>query len=89
VLVMELLEEREVLAEARQRGDRAEVERLFESMRARRRAALAAVKALFLGIEGLAGEHRAAQLGDIKHQLILLRYVERYLEECDAALDED
>lgn len=85
-LVMELLEEREALAEARQRGDLALVERMAGTMRARRREALGRVKALFA--EG-ASTSRAEQLAQIKRQLILLRYVERYLEECDAALDED
>jgi molecular chaperone HscB len=80
-LVMELLEEREVLAEARHKGELREVERLQKAMRARRRAALDRVKVLF-------GE-AAPPFAEIKQQLILLRYVERYLEECDAALDED
>jgi molecular chaperone HscB len=88
-LVMELLDEREVLSEARQRGDTAEIERLCASMRQRRRGALELVATLFRAADGLAGDARATQLGDIKRQLILLRYVERYLEECDAALDED
>jgi len=86
-LVMELLEEREVLAEARQRNDLAEIERLQGSMRERRRDALDRVKTLF-GALDLATD-RTALLADIKGQLILLRYVERYLEECDSALDED
>ena len=86
-LVMELLEEREVLAEARQRGELREVERLQQGMRKRRRDALDRVKELFGGLDQ-AADH-AAQLAAIKGQLILLRYVDRYLEECDAALDED
>ncbi|MBA3393577.1 MAG: Fe-S protein assembly co-chaperone HscB [Deltaproteobacteria bacterium] len=88
-LVMELLEEREVLAEARAKGDLPRIEQLCESMRARRRAALDQVKTLFGAAEALTDEPRKAQLADIKRQLILLRYVERYLEECDAALDEE
>jgi molecular chaperone HscB len=87
-LVMELLEEREVLSEARQRGDTAEIERLCASMRQRRRGALDLVATLFRTADD-AGDARAIHLGDIKRQLILLRYVERYLQECDAALDED
>ena len=86
-LVMELLEEREVLAEARQKGELREVERLQKSMRTRRRNALDRVKVLFGELETT--PDRAAQLAAIKGQLILLRYVDRYLEECDAALDED
>lgn len=100
-LVMELLEEREQLAEARHRGDLGEVERMAAAMRARRKGALARVRAGFAELEGegeggavvgaavLTGEGRAQALAQIKAQLILLRYIERYLEECDAALDED
>jgi molecular chaperone HscB len=88
-LVMELLEEREQLALARQQGELRAVERMAQAMRARRQAALDRVKALFAAAEGATGEARAAQLAQIKDQLILLRYIARYLEECDAALDED
>jgi molecular chaperone HscB len=79
-LVMELLEEREELAEARQAGKHSELERLQTSMQARKRAALGRIRELFA-----AGGDRA----EIKQQLILLRYVERYLEECEHALDQD
>ena len=92
-LVMALLEEREQLAEARHKGELREVERMAASMRARRREALGQVKALFAELDGAgagaAGAARAELLAQIKQQLILLRYVGRYLEECDAALDED
>lgn len=84
-LVMELLEEREILAEARAAGDLARIETLCAAMRTRRRAALDEIRSLFARID----EDRATVLGHIKQQLILLRYVERYLAECDAALDED
>ena len=80
-LVMDLLEEREVLAEARTKGELREVERLQAAMRGRRTAALARVRELF-------ARGREAY-PEIKQQLILLRYVDRYLEECDSALDED
>ena len=86
-LVMELLEQREELAEARQQGELREVERLQKAMRERRRGALDRVKVLFAELDG--GGDRGAMLAEIKQQLILLRYVERYLEECDSALDED
>jgi molecular chaperone HscB len=79
-LLMEFLEERERLAEARVAGRLAEVEQLQARMRARRKAALGHVRRLFA--------QDAPALAEIKQQLILLRYVERYLEECDAALDE-
>jgi molecular chaperone HscB len=87
--VMSLLEEREELAEARGREDLPEVERLQAAMRKRRRDTLDRVKALFCDVESVTGDARAAALTAIKSQLILLRYVERYLEECDTALDED
>ncbi len=77
--LMQILELREELAEARQAARLADVERLQGAMIARRQDALAALPALF----------EANDLGGIKEQLILLRYVNRYLEECDAALDED
>jgi len=83
-LVMDLLEEREVLAEARHAGKLDEVERLQASMKARRKAAFAELATLFADLES----DRAARLAAIKGQLILLRYVERYLEECDSALDD-
>jgi molecular chaperone HscB len=77
--LMEILELREELAEARARGDTARVETLASVMRDRRRQALEALPALFA----------AGDLAGIKERLILLRYINRYLEECDAALDED
>lgn len=80
-LVMELLEQREELQLQRDRGNLAEVERLCTAMQARRRQALEAVKAKFA--------ESPPDYPAIKQQLIVLRYVERYLQECDAALDED
>ncbi len=80
-LVMDLLEEREELAEARHAGQLDRVATLQAGMKARRKAAFAEISALF----GATPVSWTA----IKGQLILLRYVERYLEECDSALDED
>lgn len=80
-LVMELLEQREELQLQRERGNLPEVKRLYTAMRARRTDVLETVRAKF-----------AASPPDypaIKQHLILLRYIERYLEECDAALDEE
>lgn len=77
--LMEILELREELAEARARGDTPRVEVLARAMRDRQRQALDALPALFA----------AGDLAGIKERLILLRYINRYLEECDAALDED
>jgi molecular chaperone HscB len=76
--LMEILELREELAAARVAGDAPLVARLADAMQARRTAALDALPGLFA----------AGDLAAIKDRLILLRYVNRYLEECDAALDE-
>jgi molecular chaperone HscB len=76
--LMEILELREELAEARAVGNTELVARLQVAMQQRRAAALDALPTLFA-----AGDYAA-----IKDRLILLRYVNRYLEECDAALDE-
>jgi len=77
--LMEVLELREELAGARAAGDTARVAALQAVMQARRTEALGALGPLF-------GAHDFAA---IKERLILLRYINRYLEECDAALDED
>jgi molecular chaperone HscB len=77
--LMEILELREELAEARAAGNADLVATLQRAMQARRAQALAALPALFA----------AGDLASIKERLILLRYVNRYLEECDAALDDD
>lgn len=88
-LVMGLLEEREQLAEARHRADRAAIERMASAMSERRAAALGAVRAGFGALPAGAVASRGEALAAIKAQLILLRYIERYLEECEAALGED
>ncbi len=75
--LMEILELREELAEARAAKRTSEVESLQAKMKARRDAAVAKLPALF----------DAHDLPAIKDQLIVLRYLNRYLEECDAALD--
>jgi molecular chaperone HscB len=77
--LMEILDLREELAGARVAEDTALVEKLQRTMQARRKDALDALPALFA----------ASDFAAIKERLILLRYVDRYLEECDAALDED
>jgi len=77
--LMEILELREELAEARAAGHTELVARLQGAMQARRTAALEALPGLFA-----AGDTKA-----IKDRLIVLRYINRYLEECNAALDED
>jgi len=75
-LLMEVLELREELAENRKNV--AVVERLQAEMQKRRDAAVATLPALF----------DREDLGEIKKQLILLRYLDRYLEECDAVTDQ-
>ena len=77
--LMEILELREELAGARAAGDTAQVAKLQAVMQARRGEALGALGPLF----------GANDFAAIKERLILLRYINRYLEECDAALDED
>ncbi|MBV8760086.1 MAG: Fe-S protein assembly co-chaperone HscB [Deltaproteobacteria bacterium] len=77
--LMEILELREELAEARVANKLPEVSRLQRTMAERRKAAVAKLQPLF--------DHH--DLPAIKDQLILLRYLDRYLEECDAALDEE
>ena len=77
--LMEILELREELAEARVAKRTSEIEKLCATMKSRRKTSLESLPALF----------EANDLSAIKSQLILLRYVDRYLEECDAALDED
>jgi len=76
--LMEILELREELAEARAAGAGERVRELAGTMQARRADALGALSALFA-----AGDFPA-----IKERLIVLRYINRYLEECDAALDD-
>jgi len=78
-LLGEILELREELAEARAAGALVRVEQLQRAMRARRAEALEALPGLFA----------TGDLAAIKNRLIVLRYIHRYLEECDAALDED
>ncbi len=78
-LVMGVLEAREELAEARSDGRRTKLEELRGTMAERRATAIAE----------LPGYFAANQLADAKRVLIALRYIDRYLEECDAALDED
>ena len=77
--LMEILELREELAEARVAKRTSEVEALQAKMAARRKVAVGALPALF----------DAHDLPAIKEQLIALRYLDRYLAECDAALDQD
>jgi len=77
--LMEILEEREALTEARVRKDLTAVGRFQLAWKAKRTEALTRLGAAFT----------ADDLAVIKTELILLRYIDRYLEECDAALDDE
>lgn len=90
--LMEILEMREELAEARvaKRSSEpkmeaggftptAKIEKLCADMKARRKGVVESLSALF----------DKNDLPAIKDQLIVLRYLDRYLEECDAALDDE
>lgn len=77
--LMEILELREELAEARAAGKLDVVAAKQTAMKARRTAVLGTLPALFV----------SGDLSAVKNQLIVLRYLDRYLEECDAALDEE
>ncbi len=56
-----------------------EIESLCAGMKARRKGVVESLSALF----------DKNDLPAIKDQLIVLRYLDRYLEECDAALDDE
>ncbi len=77
-LLMEFLEQREELAEARHAGRTAEVEKLQGAMVKRRKEIIALLSGLFA----------SGNLLEAKKQLIVLRYLDRYLEECEAALED-
>lgn len=90
VFLQEILELREELSEARHAGKLGEVERLAKAMAARRKLELDKLGPAFARLEGAAdAAASAAVLGEIKQTLIALRYLDRYLEECEAALDAD
>jgi molecular chaperone HscB len=77
--LMQILELREELAEARAAKRTSEVQTLCDQMSTRRKQVIDSLSPLF----------ESNDLAAIKQQLIVLRYLDRYLEECDAALDED
>jgi molecular chaperone HscB len=90
--LMEILEMREELAEARvakrtsepnmEAGGftpTAKIDKLCGDMKGRRKAVVESLSPLF----------DKNDLPAIKDQLIVLRYLDRYLEECDAALDDE
>ncbi len=78
----EILELREALSDARAAGKLDDVRRMETDMKQRQQALEAGLVPLFAAAD-------AESLAAAKRDLITLRYVVRYLEECDAALDED
>ena len=90
VFLQEILELREELAEARHAGKLGEVECFFKVMVVCCKLELDKLGPAFARLEGAAdAAASAAVLGEIKQTLIALRYLDRYLEECEAALDAD
>ena len=85
--LMEVLEAREELAEAQAASDQAAIARLEDAMLDRREAAHAEIARLFERVEGPGAGDVESHLAEIKRQLILLRYVDRYLEATDGDLD--
>jgi molecular chaperone HscB len=77
--LMEVLEQREALAEAKAEKDRAKVEALADAMRTREQAAQAALAAGFAS--ETASPRLVARLGE-------LRFYRRFLEEASGILDE-
>src|SRR5262249_4533131 len=71
--LMEVMAEREALAEARAAGARAQLDQMGAKMRARREAAMAKVA------QGFARGDRAA----VERELKALRYYDRFLEELE------
>ena len=99
-LLMEILELREELADARTDGNHARVDELARGVRARQEASLARVAAAFARTEGHdaapagatpdrdAGGAMDAGLDDIARELIAIRYFRRFLEEAARHDDE-
>jgi len=77
--LMQILELREQLADARASGDTVLLAGKQKEMQAHHRTLISALAPAF----------ERADLARAKQVLIELRYVDRYLEECEAALDED
>lgn len=85
-LIMSVLEAREELAEALANRDSARLEDLEEGMLDRKDEILEETRVLF---SQLGPEPEAEVLSSIKRQLVLLRYVNRYLEQFDELMDDD
>lgn len=74
-LLMEMLELREELGEARHAADDAKVRQMGESMRAR------ATRAMEVIAEGLGGEPTPERLQSVARELVALRFFQRFLDE--------
>jgi molecular chaperone HscB len=77
--LMKILALREELSDARAAGRLDDVSKLERSMQSNHRELVASLGPRFA----------SGDLDAVKQTLIELRYVDRYLEECDAALDDD
>ena len=78
-LLERVLELREELEEAKAARDRGAIEALCGAMQKRRDQALSELAAYFA----------ANELAEVKRVVMTLRYIDRYLEACNAALDEE
>jgi molecular chaperone HscB len=82
-LLMELLEEREALSEAKARGDHETITTMQQAATARRAAGLQAIDALFTRYES--GDQTVVM--DLAQKLIELRYAEKFLSEVEAIFE--
>jgi len=87
-LLMEILELREELANARAAGDAAAIAQLEAAARKRERAELDRLAALFAEFEAAPQDGGGEALARLKDQVILLRYLARYREAFDQDADE-
>ena len=90
--LMEMMEQREALAEARARGERAAVERLGGAIRAREKEVTARIGAAFAALSGGAAVGGVATGGGARLDAIAallgeLRYYRRFLDEVSAIED--
>ena len=90
VLLMEMMEQREALEEARRAKDRARLEAIGRSMAEREQVVLGKLEAAFAPLltGSPSGETREAQLASARQLLAELRYVRRFAEEI-AAFEDD
>ncbi len=82
--LMEVMELREGLAEAKAEGDARRVDAMGAEMRERRILALTKIAELFATHERSGGE---SLLDQIKAELVSLRYFQRFLDELEAGQD--